>query len=104
LRQTPTTPPSTTFPYTTLFRSSTQQQQNADRGTPDSHLFRGCKVNSERPALNSSRRSPREVVGSGGRELRVGSGELLMSYCARKDRKSTRLNSSHVSISYAVFC
>src|SRR5207249_7658513 len=28
----------------------------------------------------------------------------LLEYLKRKDRKSTRLNSSHVSISYAVFC
>src|SRR5699024_12691626 len=28
----------------------------------------------------------------------------IFKFCFRKDRKSTRLNSSHVSISYAVFC
>src|SRR5438067_12914140 len=31
-------------------------------------------------------------------------GLLRTSHCFRQDRKSTRLNSSHVSISYAVFC
>src|SRR5690554_7259906 len=30
--------------------------------------------------------------------------KILCSVCVRKDRKSTRLNSSHVRISYAVFC
>src|SRR5207249_12274078 len=31
-------------------------------------------------------------------------GSVKTLHCARVDRKSTRLNSSHVSISYAVFC
>src|SRR5699024_11352288 len=31
-------------------------------------------------------------------------GRSTPSWCARRDRKSTRLNSSHVSISYAAFC
>src|SRR5690625_5604747 len=30
--------------------------------------------------------------------------QALYSYCGFEDRKSTRLNSSHVAISYAVFC
>src|SRR5437773_8362738 len=29
---------------------------------------------------------------------------MMSSYCAVSDRKSTRLNSSHITISYAVFC
>src|SRR5690625_1234951 len=29
---------------------------------------------------------------------------VALTYCAERDRKSTRLNSSHVAISYAVFC
>src|SRR3712207_7370015 len=35
---------------------------------------------------------------------RVGGGTSLMSYPRLRDRKSTRLNSSHANISYAVFC
>src|SRR3712207_8952168 len=69
-------PRSTLFPYTTLFRSvpSGLRHPRADR--------RGVR-----------RR------GRVGRELAaVPSGE------AARDRKSTRLNSSHANISYAVFC
>src|SRR5437870_8006876 len=68
-------PRSTLFPYTTLFRS-----QLADR------------AGAERVASGQQYRLPirpqhRKQLGD-----------------ARRDRKSTRLNSSHVAISYAVFC
>src|SRR2546422_1156878 len=69
-------PRSTLFPYTTLFRS---------------HLFRGGPVRSQLfhslPRQRSSDRLRR-------------AGEDT----ERGDRKSTRLNSSHGYISYAVFC
>src|SRR5207253_9296052 len=69
-------PRSTLFPYTTLFRSWV---------TPSAAI---CSIQSaaQKPAETSSKRVP---VGAGG---------------AKVDRKSTRLNSSHVAISYAVFC
>src|SRR5690242_21093344 len=38
------------------------------------------------------------------RELKRRSATVKFGNCARRDRKSTRLNSSHMSISYAVFC
>src|SRR2546427_8683518 len=79
-------PRSTLFPYTTLFRSHSMRTQvsqcAADRGAPV--LCSGC----HRPvdvALCAA-----AVVG-----LVRGHGQ---------DRKSTRLNSSHSQISYAVFC
>src|SRR5438132_1816874 len=75
-------PRSTLFPYTTLFRS------------------RGC-----RPAA----RSPPPGEGGKARRSRcpclVGRGRRASaSTIPRRDRKSTRLNSSHTVISYAVFC
>src|SRR3712207_8233064 len=76
-------PRSTLFPYTTLFRSRGDRRGREDRGAgfrPASAAGRGGR----RPAPGSS-----AVVGGGGR-------------C--EDRKSTRLNSSHANISYAVFC
>src|SRR5438067_9492799 len=76
-------PRSTLFPYTTLFRSRA-------RGEHD-HLHR---------ELCRRRRW------QGRRQARAsdsGHGEGLRS-AVQVDRKSTRLNSSHVSISYAVFC
>src|SRR5688572_31830134 len=96
----PLPPISTLFPYTTLFRSIPA----ADRGRPRVHR-RG-----EEAALAARRRRgvgaahvrdldralvhAAGVAGGGG----VGGGV----HCA--DRKSTRLNSSHSQISYAVFC
>src|SRR5690242_21612814 len=71
-------PRSTLFPYTTLFRSRGEDCAGA-------HRLR-C------PAR------PRAVVG-----VRASAAALLERVSVR-DRKSTRLNSSHMSISYAVFC
>src|SRR5438477_9697573 len=70
-------PRSTLFPYTTLFRSFIE---------PAKYLMeRGARAWRRRHALRL--RGP----------CRHPSGEC-------RDRKSTRLNSSHMSISYAVFC
>src|SRR5438067_10779801 len=71
-------PRSTLFPYTTLFRSAGRGIGVADRGH---HAFGSNGLNVAR------RRGP---LGREGDDP--------------EDRKSTRLNSSHVSISYAVFC
>src|SRR2546430_5991682 len=74
-------PRSTLFPYTTLFRS--QIQVPDDRGRPQV-----------------------EHVGDGTLDLgRVdGLGAEGLHEQPHRDRKSTRLNSSHSQISYAVFC
>src|SRR5438874_4017767 len=75
-------PRSTLFPYTTLFRSI---------------LFGGVHHLRRFGALEVSGRDHRLGAHSG---ILVG-GQL---HEKRTDRKSTRLNSSHVEISYAVFC
>src|SRR3712207_8632704 len=88
-------PRSTLFPYTTLFRSleadQVDEQQRhrlvAGPGVPD----RGVDLLGQPPP-----------VGQAGE--RVGVGELLDAGQVAADRKSTRLNSSHANISYAVFC
>src|SRR5437868_9144750 len=81
----PPTPRSTLFPYTTLFRSP-RSQPNEDH--------RAACLSRSQPlrALpgDAAHRRPRAARGVAERE--------------DPDRKSTRLNSSHVSISYAVFC
>src|SRR2546426_4876562 len=82
-------PRSTLFPYTTLFRSDERECQKR----------RGCAArNGVGPAGDALDRGrlPPALVGEppGGRE----NGKT------RLDRKSTRLNSSHLVISYAVFC
>src|SRR3712207_7573795 len=82
-------PRSTLFPYTTLFRSRDAPQV---RGAPDGfqHL-RGPAAAPVAPAERQQRaRRPRVV--------------LERARAAPQDRKSTRLNSSHANISYAVFC
>src|SRR2546426_6266706 len=81
-------PRSTLFPYTTLFRSpmsdvkpngyGTKNSTLAEQFGADDRLLAGATRNNYRP--------------------------LLMKLNPERDRKSTRLNSSHLVISYAVFC
>src|SRR5690349_23932994 len=73
-------PRSTLFPYTTLFRS---------RQEPSPHL----PESGHRPEQGHEPHEERQLA----RGRRAGGRGL-------PDRKSTRLNSSHVEISYAVFC
>src|SRR5438034_1216616 len=56
--------------------------------------------------LFRSRGNPRFVTGVCVIVALIGAGNLLLAFFARpaRDRKSTRLNSSHTVISYAVFC
>src|SRR5436853_2394109 len=75
-------PRSTLFPYTTLFRSSTVQD--------DAERVLRTLATIERQ-IESSDDGTRYVM-------------RMMPYRTVEDRKSTRLNSSHLGISYAVFC
>src|SRR2546430_10837890 len=74
-------PRSTLFPYTTLFRSSTAASVVISSG-------RGCSSETFTQFLNE----------------RIAQGAQTRIADCREDRKSTRLNSSHSQISYAVFC
>src|SRR3712207_8907151 len=88
-------PRSTPFPYTTLFRSRR-------RGRPP-RLGAGAAGG---PGDHRAPRGLRGGIGAGG-ALERGAAEPPGARGAagsRKDRKSTRLNSSHANISYAVFC
>src|SRR2546427_8924906 len=84
-------PRSTLFPYTTLFRSP-QRRGGGERRDVAAHRGRGVP-------RAGGRRDPGAGAGTGHNEQcdvwRDGGGG---------DRKSTRLNSSHSQISYAVFC
>src|SRR5438477_6640118 len=75
-------PRSTLFPYTTLFRSG-ERRKSVD------HLL--------------DQRTERGRFGRDMRGLPLRAGEVQQVF-DEVDRKSTRLNSSHMSISYAVFC
>src|SRR3712207_7433492 len=78
-------PRSTLFPYTTLFRSA-------------GDICRGCLcitdleeiLAKDKPESSNARKAVNELYGR--------------LAAAQGDRKSTRLNSSHANISYAVFC
>src|SRR2546422_3106600 len=88
-------PRSTLFPYTTLFRSYAEN-------------WRGKRVPKEKPKVNigeviRSYRSQRGLS-QGDIERRTGLLRCYLSRVENGDRKSTRLNSSHGYISYAVFC
>src|SRR3712207_8620544 len=84
-------PRSTLFPYTTLFRSDRQAALAA-------LAARGLDRRSGRRGMDSLARAH---TGSD-RELSFRPEPIRRP--SRRDRKSTRLNSSHANISYAVFC
>src|SRR3712207_8174744 len=88
-------PRSTLFPYTTLFRSELQRRYHlrdaivVDADGVDDELI---------PALGATAAVYLEATLTGGDVVGIS------SWSATLDRKSTRLNSSHANISYAVFC
>src|SRR5205814_9921095 len=90
-------PSSTLFPYTTLFRSSPSQGR---------HFFLERSVTPWPPRAAPRRRIPAPLKPSSaaGRTPPGRRPRPRRSRRARGDRKSTRLNSSHLGISYAVFC
>src|SRR5688572_31583770 len=81
-------PRSTLFPYTTLFRSVGQRLERRDGHVVAVHL-------EEAPQRDA-------VVGAA--EAVRAQDAVARGEQAAEDRKSTRLNSSHSQISYAVFC
>src|SRR3712207_6996383 len=82
-------PRSTLFPYTTLFRSAEPRVERQQRIADSLHP--GRRRQRVVPAVQAQPRP------GGDQGVDVGRREVL-------DRKSTRLNSSHANISYAVFC
>src|SRR2546422_4536878 len=98
-------PRSTLFPYTTLFRSRLDQHRRADRATRDPERIL-CEDEHVVPQARLEMAFELRKIEVGARaargELRRGmeKGEPEIE----QDRKSTRLNSSHGYISYAVFC
>src|SRR5437773_8023378 len=85
----PRPPRSTLFPYTTLFRSHVE--------VGDDHVERLLPENLQ----------GFDTVGRGGDSASAPCQRARNGFangCGVVDRKSTRLNSSHITISYAVFC
>src|SRR5690348_18063057 len=85
---------STLFPYTTLFRSGVRPVPKTDRRR-DFYRLDFLRARRRRH-LSDSPRQRRQAASLPGSRLSVDANLV--------DRKSTRLNSSHPSISYAVFC
>src|SRR3712207_7241421 len=85
-------PRSTLFPYTTLFRSSegAQPRRGSPGDRPRLEPWSVCVHVHTRPFPSRGVKRHRRAIGNRDTEL--------------VDRKSTRLNSSHANISYAVFC
>src|SRR3712207_7503759 len=75
-------PRSTLFPYTTLFRSRLLKGDEFARAANRNQVFRAFARAVRQVLIDHARRRNAD----------------------RRDRKSTRLNSSHANISYAVFC
>src|SRR3712207_8479544 len=96
-------PRSTLFPYTTLFRSGPEAERNSSYFEM---VVLSPGIDPVTPlARNFSSRGV-EMMG----ELELGWRSINLPVIAitgtngKTDRKSTRLNSSHANISYAVFC
>src|SRR3712207_8149118 len=93
-------PRSTLFPYTTLFRSPVGAALQVG-GDGRARSGRGDGLEQYRRAvaglLAAAQQGAQPFLAEGTLELRP-------ERARRADRKSTRLNSSHANISYAVFC
>src|SRR5690242_21045275 len=89
-------PRSTLFPYTTLFRSPEHSQFIQGNRVPQGEGTDG--ETAQRGDMGAGAEGRAEVAAEG---ADIGP---LADHRLELDRKSTRLNSSHMSISYAVFC
>src|SRR3712207_8542136 len=89
-------PRSTLFPYTTLFRSAIGQEAVA---------VGVCRALEDGDVIASTHRAHGHTLAKGTHPNEL-MAELYgkVEGCSHGDRKSTRLNSSHANISYAVFC
>src|SRR3712207_8420711 len=81
-------PRSTLFPYTTLFRSGASTRHGRSARVLQARLPAVCPQVSARGVARAALPARPERAGG----------------APERDRKSTRLNSSHANISYAVFC
>src|SRR3712207_8569131 len=90
-------PRSTLFPYTTLFRSRLEAASAVTVPVDPGEVGRRAVI----AGLAAD-----ELAGAIDAEVGVlrAIGEDLVAVLDEEDRKSTRLNSSHANISYAVFC
>src|SRR3712207_8382806 len=96
-------PRSTLFPYTTLFRSHRAADRRADHHHQQWTALRGQLLAHGRDVADAA--TPAAVrLGDVDPEVAVLADLQPQVGGLAADRKSTRLNSSHANISYAVFC
>src|SRR3712207_7839597 len=91
-------PRSSLFPYTTLFRSPAGQLKELRSYGDERYVLISPYPVQDAPVIATSWRVQLELRGADDPRLR----QFVDQF--RLDRKSTRLNSSHANISYAVFC
>src|SRR3712207_8558106 len=92
-------PRSTLFPYTPLFRSGVL----GVRGAIERAVVANARMSGPRRCV--TRPFTQVIDGRGIRRITIRvNGRVVSRTNGGKDRKSTRLNSSHANISYAVFC
>src|SRR5690606_41227878 len=96
----PRRPASTLSPYTTLFRSNESHSERHIQ-TPHRDSISESKSNGHNDEANGEAVKNDNTRSLPKRDLSLG---IVLNACPDIDRKSTRLNSSHVKISYAVFC
>src|SRR5690349_24016574 len=97
-------PRSTLFPYTTLFRSNGAEQFSLASGREFAQHIAQCRINVgfiEGDPIAAQ--VPQFSDNFPGKLLKKVLRRNWVTFNEPKDRKSTRLNSSHVEISYAVF-
>src|SRR3712207_8375032 len=86
-------PRSTLFPYTTLFRSAVRTMGRSDKADVQADVVKGDGLDEALEGIEVAY----YLIHAMGQK-----GDFAQR--DREDRKSTRLNSSHANISYAVFC
>src|SRR3712207_8608435 len=96
-------PRSTLLPCTTLFRSLRGREVACSpRGGASGRRTPGGGRSAARDGSEGGRDARRASASGGG--CRPGRGAPVVGEVVRQDRKSTRLNSSHANLSYAVLC
>src|SRR5256885_9352645 len=98
-------PRSTLFPYTTLFRSALfASSSRFFKLLPPARSWWRMTGSNRRPPACKAGALPAELIPRDPRQPDIGILVGLVGLEPTTDRKSTRLNSSHLVISYAVFC
>src|SRR2546430_13747781 len=96
-------PRPTLFPYTTLFRSSSLFQETAGPAVSAFRVFsKNYKVDISNSRVTQRRQAHIEQANRTQVDIEIEAASHSQENIL--DRKSTRLNSSHSQISYAVFC